>query len=134
MSILSVVVGVVLAPNQHILMAKRPAHKSLAGLWEFPGGKVEPGEKAFEALCRELHEEVGIQVHHAKPLLQFQHSYTDKIVDLDVWLVSSFEGEAFGKEGQMIRWVLLQELNEYAVPDANRAIIELLQQHLRRVD
>lgn len=130
MSILSVVVGVVLAPNQHILMAKRPAHKSLAGLWEFPGGKVEAGEKPYEALCRELNEEVGIRVQQAKPLLQFQHSYTDKVVDLDVWLVPSFEGDAFGREGQLIRWVLLQDLEHYEVPDANRAIIALLQQRL----
>ena len=68
MSILSVVVGVVLAPNQHILMAKRPAHKSLAGLWEFPGGKVEAGENPYEALCRELNEEVGIRVQQLKSL------------------------------------------------------------------
>lgn len=126
MSILSVVVGVVVAKNQHILMAKRPANKSLAGLWEFPGGKVEAGEQPYQALCRELHEEVGIRVQQATPLLQFQHTYTDRVVDLDVWLVDSFDGDAFGREGQLIRWVLPDELDNYAVPDANKAIIGAL--------
>lgn len=126
MSILSVVVGVVIAKNQHILLAKRPEHKSLAGLWEFPGGKVEAGEQPYHALCRELDEEVGIQVQQAIPLIQLQHTYTDRVVDLDVWLVDSFEGDAFGREGQLIRWVLPNELDSYPVPDANKAIIDAL--------
>jgi 8-oxo-dGTP diphosphatase len=126
MPVLSVVVGVIVAKNQHVLLAKRPAHKSLAGLWEFPGGKVEAGEQPYQALCRELDEEVGIQVQQAKPLLQFQHTYTDRVVDLDVWLVDTFVGDAFGREGQLIRWVMPSELDSYDVPDANKAIIEAL--------
>ncbi len=126
MSVLSVVVGVIIDASHGILLAKRPAHKTLAGLWEFPGGKVESGETAYDALCRELAEEVGIAVKSAKPLLQFQHRYTERVVDLDVWLVDSFVGNAYGREGQTIRWVTHAELDHFKVPDANYRIIDAL--------
>ena len=119
MTLLAVAVGVILGPTGDILLAKRQKHKTLAGLWEFPGGKVEAGERPYQALCRELDEEVGITVHTAEPLLQLKHAYSDRGVALDVWLVRRFEGNAYGREGQEIRWVPLDKLNDYSVHDAN---------------
>lgn len=126
MTLLAVAVGVILGPTGDILLAKRQKHKTLAGLWEFPGGKVEAGELPYQALCRELDEEVGITVHTAEPLIQIQHSYMDRGVALNVWLVRAFAGDAYGREGQEIRWVPLDQLDDYPVPDANRPIIAKL--------
>lgn len=117
-----------------VLIAKRPEHVHQGGLWEFPGGKVEPGEALLEALDRELFEELGIRLRvpgtkdpdtsiAATPLIQIRHAYPDKTVLLDVWKVRHFDGEAFGKEGQTIRWVALPELSDYHFPEANLPII-----------
>jgi 8-oxo-dGTP diphosphatase len=73
---------------------------SIRGLWEFPGGKVEAEESVETALGRELHEELGIVVDVARPLIKVQHDYPDKQVLLDVWEVSAFTGEPHGAEGQ----------------------------------
>jgi 8-oxo-dGTP diphosphatase len=93
------------------------------GLWEFPGGKVEHGEDARTALARELHEELGIVVQDARPLITVRHEYPDKAVLLDVWRVSAFGGEPHGREGQPIEWVSPQELPDRGFPAANRPIV-----------
>ena len=89
-SVVHVAVGVVRNPQGNILIAKRPAHAHQGDLWEFPGGKVERGESLQQALQRELHEELGIDVTHARPLIRIPHSYPDKQVLLDVWLIEGF--------------------------------------------
>lgn len=120
----NVVVGVIINSQGQVLVALRPEHVHQSGLWEFPGGKIEAGESPIQALRRELFEEVGIDVLTAEPLTQLDYAYEDKSVFLDVWHVLSFEGEAHGKEGQQIDWVLPAELVKLAVPAANYPIVE----------
>ena len=109
-----------------ILVGQRPAGKTLAGLWEFPGGKLEPGEAAEAALRRELFEELGIRVQSCRPLMQLQYEYPERYVELLVWTVEHFDGEARGLEGQALRWVSVQELRTLAVLPADLPIIEYL--------
>lgn len=121
--LIHVAAAVILDENQHILLARRPDDKHQGGLWEFPGGKVEAGESAVRALDRELHEELGIRVCRARPLIQIPHHYADKSVLLDVFVVDRFDGEAHGREGQPVRWVSADRLSDYSFPAANRPIL-----------
>lgn len=111
-----------------VLIARRPNHLHQGGLWEFPGGKVEVGESVFEALVRELDEELGIRVQDARPLIRVRHDYPELSVVLDVWRVDGFADAAAlqadtGREGQAIQWVLPDTLPEYDFPAANRPIV-----------
>ena len=121
------VVAAIIERDGHILLAQRPPHADQPGMWEFAGGKVEPGETQAQALARELQEELGIVVTAAQPLIQVRHDYPDKQVLLDIWKVTRFLGEPFGKEGQECRWVPLAELHNYQFPDANGPIVARLQ-------
>lgn len=121
-----VAVGVIHDGKGRILVARRAAHLHQGGLWEFPGGKIGAGESTYEALCRELHEELGISVSQAEPLLLIDHDYRDKSVRLDVWNVNQFSGEPHGREGQPLRWDAISELQPGDFPAANAAIIDAL--------
>lgn len=123
-SALHVAVGVILSPAGKILIAKRPAHAHQGDLWEFPGGKVEAGESLQQALQRELHEELGIDITRARPLIRIPHHYPDKHVLLDVWLVEAFTGTPHGKESQPIEWLSASELWDKPFPSANLPIIQ----------
>lgn len=118
-----VVAAVIVNDSQRILLAKRPVDRHQGGLWEFPGGKVEPGEEPRAALARELHEELGIVLRDARPLIRVRHEYPDKSVLLDVWRVSAFTGKPHGREGQPIEWVSAQDLPYRNFPAANRPIV-----------
>ena len=118
-----VVAAVIRNAAGEILIAERPQDKHQGGLWEFPGGKVEPGEAAARALTRELEEELGIVPLHSRPLIRIAHDYPDKHVLLDVWLVTAFAGEAHGREGQPVRWVAPSGLPQFAFPAANQPIV-----------
>ena len=124
--VVHVAVGVLLNNKKEVLVAKRKESAHQGGLWEFPGGKVEPGETTLSALKREIQEEVDISIHSAKSLLKTQHDYGDKVVLLDVWLSNEFSGLARGLEGQLVGWLALEELYNYDFPAANHAIIEKL--------
>ena len=125
-----VAVGVILDGDERILLSRRADDAHQGGLWEFPGGKVEAGEALFEALRRELFEELDISVNSSEPLLQVGHDYGDKAVLLDVHLVRDFSGEASGREGQPLAWVDAAELAQYEFPAANRPIVEAVQKLL----
>ncbi len=118
-----VAAAVVVDAEGRILIARRPNHVHQGGLWEFPGGKVELGESAYQALVRELHEEVHLDVEHARPLIRIPYDYPDKAVLLDVWRVERFGGDASGREGQPVRWVSREELPQYRFPAANAPIV-----------
>lgn len=118
-----VAVAVIENARGEILLARRPEHVHQGGLWEFPGGKVEPGEDIRAALDRELHEELGITAKAAHPLLRVQHDYPDKSVLLDVWRVSAIHGTPHGREGQRVLWVARGELRNYQFPKANAPIV-----------
>jgi 8-oxo-dGTP diphosphatase len=118
-----VAVGVILGPDGAILIAKRPDKTHQGGLWEFPGGKVEQDETLFDALKRELLEELAIETIATEPLIKIRHDYGDKIVLLDVHKVTEFTGEPKGNEGQPVAWVTPDNLHQYEFPAANRPII-----------
>jgi len=125
---LHVAVGVIRNSNGDILIAKRAEVLHQGGLWEFPGGKVEPGESVEQALGRELFEELGIKIGKISPLIKTSHAYPDRNVLLDVWWVENFSGEPYGKERQPIRWVPVTQLKNYPFPEANwpiRRAVEL---------
>jgi 8-oxo-dGTP diphosphatase len=123
---LHIVIGILKNKQNQVLIARRGSHQHQAGKWEFAGGKVEQGESAQHALLRELNEELGIKIEHATPLIQIQHDYTTRRVFLEVYTVSAWQGEAYGKEGQPIRWVNREELDHYTFPRANKAILQAL--------
>ncbi len=125
MDALQVVVGLVFNSLGQILVALRPEGKPLAGLWEFPGGKLLAGEDPYLGLCRELHEEVGIQVQKAQQWLQLAPLSNSKIT-LDVWKVIHYDGDAYGREQQIIRWLPPQSLRQLNFPPANEAIVAKL--------
>lgn len=118
-----VVAGLIRRRDGKILICLRPDHLDQGGLWEFPGGKREKGEGRFDALRRELQEELGIDIKFALPLLRLIHKYPTKTVDLDIWEISQWHGSATGREGQQIEWVTSSDLNRYEFPAANKAII-----------
>jgi 8-oxo-dGTP diphosphatase len=126
MTAVHVAVGVILNANQQVLIARRAIDSHQGGLWEFPGGKVETGETLEQALFRELKEELAIVVSECSPLVKIEHDYGDKLVLLDVCLVRFFTGDAVGVEGQVLRWIGLDQLGEYQFPAANKPIVELL--------
>lgn len=123
---IDVVAAVIRDHQGRILITRRPLHVHQGGLWEFPGGKREAHETALQALSRELKEEVDIEVLEAVPLIKIDHDYGDKHVVLDVWNVSAFQGEAWGREGQEWRWIDESAVNDYKFPAANLPIIKAL--------
>lgn len=126
-------VGVIVQLDQ-CLISKRSESAHQGGLWEFPGGKREQGETTKQALSRELNEELGIVVVESAPLISIEHDYGDKVVELDVWTVTGFQGQAHGREGQPVRWVPIAELGSYSFPAANKPILERLQQTMLKAD
>lgn len=121
-----VAVGVIVNAYGKILIAKRPLSAHQGGLWEFPGGKVDAGETIEQALVRELHEELAIDVLANQPLIQIRHHYPDKSVLLDVHKITQFLGAPIGNEGQPIQWVDAKELGNFEFPAANRPIISAI--------
>jgi 8-oxo-dGTP diphosphatase len=125
--LIAVVIGIVRDADGRVLIAQRPAGRHLGGLWEFPGGKIESGESVQQALARELHEEIGIDVQRCAPLCEIVQDYGDRAVHLSVREVSAFSGEAVGREGQPLLWVEAGRLSDWPMPAANADIIKILQ-------
>jgi 8-oxo-dGTP diphosphatase len=111
-----------------VLIAERPAGKHMAGRWEFPGGKVAPGEAEQAALARELEEELGIEVLHARPMMRLTHRYPDRDVELSMWLVENYRGEPQPRDGQRLKWVPRTQLAGEDILEADRPFVAALVQ------
>jgi 8-oxo-dGTP diphosphatase len=109
-----------------VLIAERPPGKHMAGRWEFPGGKVQASESEREALARELHEELGVVLLAAEPLMCLTHDYPDRSVELSLWVVERWSGEPRALDGQMLRWVPPERLEAEDILEADRPFIEAL--------
>jgi 8-oxo-dGTP diphosphatase len=115
-----------------VLLAQRPPGKSLAGLWEFPGGKVEAGETPEAALIRELHEEIGIDTHASclAPLSFASHSYDDFHLLMPLFACRRWQGTPQPREGQVLKWVRAADLRNYPMPPADLPLIPVLRDWL----
>ena len=115
-------------PDGRVLIAQRPPGKSMAGLWEFPGGKVEPGERPEESLIRELREELGIAVKEEclAPLTFASHLYPDFHLLMPLYVCRRWEGFVEPQEGQQLKWVRPPELRNYPMPPADEPLISHL--------
>jgi 8-oxo-dGTP diphosphatase len=115
-------------PDGRVLVAQRPEGKSMAGLWEFPGGKVEPGEQPEQSLIRELQEELGITVKQEclAPLTFASHSYPDFHLLMPLYVCRRWEGFVEAREKQKLKWVRPNELRNYPMPPADEPLISHL--------
>lgn len=121
-----VVAGILSDRDGRVLLAQRPSGKHSAGLWEFPGGKIEPGETAHAALRRELHEEIGVDIGASEPLIGVPWDFGDKSIFLDVHRVRDFAGTPHGREGQVLAWHRAEELAGIAMPPPDRPVVAAL--------
>ncbi|WED21423.1 8-oxo-dGTP diphosphatase MutT [Vibrio sp. JC009] len=122
---LHIAAAVILNPQQDkVFITKRPDKAHKGGLWEFPGGKVELGETAEDAIVRELFEEVGIEVTGFEHFEKLTHDYPEKSLKFDFFIVSEFDNKPYGKEGQRGEWVEIPQIREYDFPEANIPVLE----------
>ena len=121
-----VAVAVIVNSKKKVLLALRQAHQHQGNLWEFPGGKVESDESVYQALVREIEEEIGLTISSAQDFITLSHDYDEQSVLLDVWWVNEYFGEPIGREGQQLRWCAIDDLVNTDFPAANIAIIEAL--------
>ena len=124
---MQVAVAVIRNAAGEVLLAQRAAHKFQGGLWEFPGGKLEPGEDVDAALKRECCEELGVEVLAWEPLITLTHHYPELSVVLHVAVVTDYRGEPQGLEGQPLTWAGAEALGDVDFPAANRSIVAALQ-------
>lgn len=119
-------------PEGRVLLAQRPKGKSMAGLWEFPGGKVEPGETPEAALVRELHEELGIDTWTSclAPLTFASHGYDDFHLLMPLFACRKWNGIVQSRENQALKWVRAESLSDYPMPAADVPLIPILRDWL----
>ena len=121
-----VAVGVLFDGHGRVLVGQRTVQDQYFEQWEFPGGKLEEGESAEQALVRELREELGITVRTHKPLLELCHDYPDRKVELFVFSVTDYSGTVQGKENQALNWVKPSELGDINFLSGNQKIIDVV--------
>jgi len=119
-----VVVGLLVNRDRNLFVQQRRSGTPCAGQWEFPGGKIEPGEDACSALVRELDEELGIQVQHARKLTTITHDYEHAGVELEVFAIDSYRGIAAGMEGQTFDWLDSETVRQLNVLEAVHVILD----------
>ena len=132
MKLLLVAAVALIDADGRVLLAQRPEGKSLAGLWEFPGGKVEPGESPVACLIRELKEELGIDTWKSclAPLTFASHAYEDFHLLMPLFACRRWEGIPMGQEGQRIAWVRADRLTDYPMPPADIPLLPILRDWL----
>ena len=125
MKLLLVVACALIDADNRVLVTQRPEGKALAGLWEFPGGKLEAGERPEPALIRELHEELGITVKEAclAPLTFASYAYPDFHLLMPLYVCRRWEGQPASREAQALKWVRPGKLRELAMPPADEPLI-----------
>jgi 8-oxo-dGTP diphosphatase len=125
MKLLLVVACALVDADRRVLLAQRPEGKQLAGLWEFPGGKLEPGERPEACLIRELDEELGITTFESclSPLTFASHAYPDFHLLMPLYVCRRFEGIPRGREGQALKWVRPRDMRDYPMPPADLPLI-----------
>ena len=121
-----VAAGILCDPEGRILIAERIGGGPFNGLWEFPGGKIVEGETAPEALSRELAEELGIEMTHFSSFMNIRHEYDDRIVTIEFFIVSDWNCEPVGREGQALRWVPAESLDANELLPADMPVVEAL--------
>jgi 8-oxo-dGTP diphosphatase len=128
MKILLVAAAALIDSDDRVLIAQRPPGKALAGLWEFPGGKVDPGERPEACLIRELAEELGIAVKEEclAPLTFASHAYDEFHLLMPLWVCRRWEGLVRPLEGQAVKWVRPRQLRDYPMPPADAPLIPAL--------
>jgi 8-oxo-dGTP diphosphatase len=122
----AVVAAVLVNRVGEVLIAQRPPGKWQEGRWEFPGGKLEPGESEEQAVRRELTEELGIRVEVTERLTGCRHDYGDRCVEMGLWLVLRYAGEPQGLDGQALKWVSLARLPKEDLLEADLPLIPAL--------
>ena len=127
--IVPIVCAALVGSDAKVLLQQRPKGKAMAGLWEFPGGKVEPGERPETTLIRELHEEIGITVSEAclAPLTFASHAYSSFHLLMPLYICRRWEGLVVAREGQNLAWVRANKLRDYPMPAADIPLIPHLQ-------
>ena len=120
------VVAAALIDGGRVLIAERPPGKHMAGRWEFPGGKLAAGETDRQALARELREELGVELIEGHLMMRLTHPYTDRTVELSLWVVERFSGEPRGLEGQALKWVEPERLSGEDILEADRPFVAAL--------
>jgi 8-oxo-dGTP diphosphatase len=125
MKLLLVVACALIDSDNRVLVTQRPEGKALAGLWEFPGGKLEPGERPEPALIRELHEELGVTTKESclAPLTFASHAYEEFHLLMPLYVCRRWEGQPMAREGQGLKWVRPGKLRELAMPPADEPLI-----------
>jgi 8-oxo-dGTP diphosphatase len=122
-----VVAGALFDASRRVLIAQRPEGKHMAGGWEFPGGKREANESTYDALRRELKEELGVEVLSATPVIEYWYSYPTRRVLLDLWRVTEFNNTPASLEGQPLKWCALDDLKAVGLLEADWPMIAALQ-------
>jgi len=127
---LAVAAGILVDADGRVLLCERLGTPPLAGLWEFPGGKIDAGEGAVEALARELLEELGVTVHEAAHFMSVEHDYPHSSVALEFYLVRTWSGEPRGLEGQGLAWREPAAIDAAELLPANAVVLESLRRFM----
>lgn len=123
---LSVVAGILRKDGNEVLISERLGDGPFHGMWEFPGGKIDDGEQAVDALSRELEEEIGVTVTESRHFMSLSHDYPDRSVGIDFFLVDAWDRQPEGLEGQRLRWVRIEHLESANLLPADLPVIEAL--------
>jgi 8-oxo-dGTP diphosphatase len=121
-----VVAGILRAGDGRVLLAERNNDSVFKGLWEFPGGKADPSETPEQTLCRELVEELGVEITRFERLVSVDHDYADRSVHIDFFVVTEWRGDIRAMDGQALRWLLPADIDKGKVLPADVDVVDIL--------